>query len=205
MAITKNKQPLPASDQGRANILAAARDAFANHGFEGAKLRAISAQAGVLHTGMLYHFKSKDTLWRAVVNDLFERFEMRINAQLAKLDDASSQETARALLREFIRFSAQYPQLHRIMTSEGRTQSDRLKWLVETHSKRLYKLVSGFTPFLPIHGGGNTPIRLYYAIIGLATAPFTLAPEFKLLSGIDPFCEAELETTIAFVEALLFR
>jgi TetR/AcrR family transcriptional regulator len=205
MAITKNKQPLPASDQGRANILAAARDAFANHGFEGAKLRAISAQAGVLHTGMLYHFKSKDTLWRAVVNDLFERFEMRINAQVAGLDDVSSQQAARVLLREFIRFSAQYPQLHRIMTSEGRTQSDRLKWLVETHSMRLYKLVSGFTPFLPIQGGGNTPIRLYYAIVGLATAPFTLAPEFQLLSGIDPFCEAELETTIAFVEALLFR
>ena len=39
----------------------------------------------------------------------------------------------------------------------------------------------------------------------LATAPFTLAPEFKLLSGIDPFDQEEVERTVAFVETLLFR
>lgn len=48
------------------------------------------------------------------------------------------------------------------------------------------------------------PVRLYYAVIGLSTAPFTLAPEFRQLSGLDPFAPEQVDGTIAYVEALLF-
>jgi hypothetical protein len=91
------------------------------------------------------------------------------------------------------------------MTSEGRARTHRLEWPVDTYSRRLYKLMESFAPLMITPDHLNTPIRLYYAVIGLATAPFTLAPEFEMLSGINPFHEAELEASMDFVEALLFR
>jgi TetR/AcrR family transcriptional regulator len=199
------KSPLPSSDQGRRNIIAAARTAFADKGFEGAKLRSISETAGVLHTAMLYHFKNKNSLWCAVVDDLFAELDERLTEHRQGSPEQSQLEFARQRLRAFIRFSAERPELHRIMTSEGRASSERLTWLVEKHSKRLYSLIKNFTPLMDMPASLSQPIRLYYAIIGLATAPFTLAPEFKLLSGIDPFSEQEIEQTVEFVEILLLR
>jgi TetR/AcrR family transcriptional regulator len=199
------KSPLPSSDQGRRNIIAAARTAFADLGFEGARLRSISDSAGVLHTAMLYHFKNKNTLWRAVVDDLFAELETRLTEHQQEGPKQFQLEFARQRLRAFIRFSAERPELHRIMTNEGRASSERLTWLVEKHSRRMYDLMKNFTPLIDMPAGLNQPIRLYYAIVGLATAPFTLAPEFKLLSGIDPFSEDELERTAEFVEVLLLR
>ena len=198
------KFPLPSSNQGQRNIIDAARAAFADRGFDGARLRSISAAAGVLHTAMLYHIKSKDILWRAVVDDLFAELDARLAGHLAQASALSPIDFARKLIREFIRFSAERPELHRIMTSEGRASSERLDWIVDRHSRRLYDLMETFTPLMTVPTGLNTPIRLYYAVVGLATAPFTLAPEFKLLSGIDPFGENELERTVQFVEAILF-
>lgn len=205
MDSSKRTSHAPASDEGQRNIIEAARDAFADKGFEGAKLRAISEKAGVLHTAMLYHFKSKDILWRAVVADLFSKMEDRFASHLLSADQLGSEASARNMLREFIRFSAAYPQLHRIMTSEGRARSQRLEWLVDTYSRRLYKLMESFVPLMITPDHVRTPIRLYYAVIGLATAPFTLAPEFELLSGINPFSDEELGASMDFVEALLFR
>jgi TetR/AcrR family transcriptional regulator len=205
MTINIAKAPLPSSDQGQRNIIEAARTAFADRGFDGARLRAISDATGVLHTAMLYHFKSKDILWRAVVDDLFAELDARLAQHQGEAAERSPLEFARQLLRAFIRFSAERPELHRIMTSEGRASSERLNWLVERHSRRMYRLMESFAPLMDMPTGLNTPVRLYYAIVGLATAPFALAPEFKLLSGIDPFSEDELERTVEFVETLLFR
>jgi TetR/AcrR family transcriptional regulator len=204
MKINQTKASPPSSDQGQRNIIEAARTAFADRGFEGARLRSISDAAGVLHTAMLYHFKSKDILWHAVVDDLFAKLDTQLAQHLARASEMDPLDFARKLLREFIYFSAHYPELHRIMTSEGRASSERLDWLVAQHSKRLYTLMGKFTPLIPMPNGLNTPIRLYYAVIGLATAPFTLAPEFRLLSGVDPNSAAEVERTVEFVEALLF-
>jgi TetR/AcrR family transcriptional regulator len=205
MATRTAKAPLPSSDLGQRNIIEAARTAFADHGFEGARLRSISNAAGVLHTAMLYHFKSKDILWRAVVDDLFAELDARFADHAHPAEEHSALEFSKRRLRAFIRFSAERPELHRIITSEGRASSERLTWLVEKHSRRMYDLMKTSTPLLDIPAGLNTPIRLHYAIVGLATAPFTLAPEFKLLSGIDPFSEHELERTVEFVETILFR
>lgn len=192
----------PGSDEGQQRILLAARAAFATHGFEGAKLRAISADAGVLHTAMLYHFPSKDALWRAVMADLFEAVEARLAAEAARLADAPPAQVARALVRAFVAFSAGCPELHRIMTGEGRSDTDRLAWLVDNYSSRLFAGVQALAPVAsPLL---RDPIQLYYAIIGLSASVFTLAPEYRRLSGRDPFAPDEVAATADLVEQLVF-
>ena len=62
----------PSADPTRDRILAAAADLFAERSFDGATTREIAARAGVTQPLLNYHFRSKDELWRAAVDSLFE-------------------------------------------------------------------------------------------------------------------------------------
>jgi TetR/AcrR family transcriptional regulator len=194
----------PSSSEGRRRILEAARTAFATYGFEGASLRAISAEAGVLHTAMLYHFNSKEVLWRAVMAELFEDLEARFGRRRLELQGAPTELLARKLLRDFVHFCAERPQLHRIMTIEGRSDTDRLAWLVDRYTRPLFEGVLSVSLSARQAAIFGDPIRLYYALIGLAASTFTLAPEFKRLSQRDPFDPVEIEATAGMVERLIF-
>lgn len=87
----------PASSRTR--ILTAARSEFAEHGFDGARLQAIAARAGVRHPTLIYHFDSKELLYRAaiesVVGDWVTEMESEISTglrgfeQVAALVDAA--------------------------------------------------------------------------------------------------------------------
>lgn len=202
--MSKRTATRPSSDEGHRRILDAARDAFATFGFEGASLRAISAEAGVLHTAMLYHFHTKDVLWRAVMTELFEDLTARFATRTAALRHGPPADLARALVRDFVHFCAARPELHRIMTIEGRANTDRLKWIVKTYSRDLFQNVLPMVPLASPVAAAGDPVRLYYAIVGVAASTFSLAPEFRLLSGRDPFQPEEIAATAAWVEGLIF-
>ena len=63
----------PSADPTRDRIVAAAADLFSERSFDGATTREIAARAGVTQPLLNYHFRSKDELWRAAVDSLFER------------------------------------------------------------------------------------------------------------------------------------
>ena len=52
----------------QARILEAARGEFALHGYP-ARLQDIAARAGLTHPTLLYHFKSKERLYAAVIEE----------------------------------------------------------------------------------------------------------------------------------------
>ena len=62
----------PSADPTRDRIVAAAADLFAERSFDGATTREIAARAGVAQPLLNYHYRSKDELWRAAVDSLFE-------------------------------------------------------------------------------------------------------------------------------------
>src|SRR5438128_918554 len=75
-APTEAKEKPPRREQQRTietrrAILDAALNEFAERGFEGASVRRIGERAGLEYTLITYHFKNKDTLWRAVAIDAF--------------------------------------------------------------------------------------------------------------------------------------
>jgi len=190
-------------DGVRTRILLAGRAAFASVGYEGARLRAIATVAGVQHTLLLYHFKTKDLLWRAVMDDLLTAFEAALDARMRALDGAAAEVVARALVRDFVAFCARHPELHRIMTIEGHHESDRLAWLVERYSRPAFTRVEATLATFAARPS-DTPIQWYYAIIGLAASPFTLAPEYRQLAGTDPFAPEAIERHARFVTRLVF-
>ena len=53
----------------RAEILAAARRAFARHGYEGATVKVLEAETGLSRGAIFHHFRDKDALFLALAED----------------------------------------------------------------------------------------------------------------------------------------
>jgi AcrR family transcriptional regulator len=195
----------PRSAATRARILAAALPAFARHGFEGASTRQIAAAADVNQGLITYHFAGKLALWQAAVDDVFARLRASLDERRAELDGADAATRVRLAVRHFVRFSAENPELHRLMAQEGKSDGPRLRWLVERHVRPLFELSTslireaqraGFAPPLE-------PIHLHYVLIGAAAHPFVVAPEFQLLCGRDPAAAGGIDAYAAAIEQLL--
>src|ERR1700761_2557588 len=75
----------PSADPTRDRIVAAAADLFAERSFDGATTRQIAARAGVTQPLLNYHYRSKDELWRAAVDSLFDALTTSMAAHLEEL------------------------------------------------------------------------------------------------------------------------
>lgn len=181
-----------ADDGSRARIIAAARAGFASMGFEGVSTRQIASEAGVAQSLLLYHFGSKDALWRAVMDELFAGLDARMALSQAAAREGSLGQRLMAVVGTFVDVCAENPDIHRIMTVEGRHESDRLKWLVERHLRENYlracELIRRGQAAGLVRPGD--PTLLYYTFIAIAGTAFSLAPEIRLVSrnaqAVDP-------------------
>src|SRR5882762_2581908 len=108
-------------EDGRARILAAALEVFSTSGFEGASLRQIADRAGVMHQLVVYHFKTKEALWRAVITAILGANAERFAGWRARIKADSPAQALRTMVREFVLFTARRPEFHRIATFEGRS------------------------------------------------------------------------------------
>ena len=190
----------------RARIIAAAREAFSTMGFEGASLRSVAKDAGVPHQLATYYFKTKEELWMAVMDELAIGFFTRLGDRIRGLEGVDAATKLRLVVREFVKYSAENPQLHRLMTLEGRRESDRLVWLIGRHVSRHFAISTKLireAQALGIVRPGD-PGQLHYCTIGIATAAFSLAPEYKLVTGHDPFTRLHVEQIADLVCDFLF-
>lgn len=196
----------PSADATRAGILAAALDLFSERSFEGATTREIAARAGVTQPLLNYHFRSKDELWRAAVDGLFETLRHALEARAEGLRGVDEVTVARLMVREFVYFSARNPQLHRIITQECKTDGPRMDWLVERHVRPLYDTTTALFARLAEQGHvpDIAPMHLYYIVTGAGPTMFVTAPECRRLAGVDPFAAEVVEAHADAVCALIF-
>jgi AcrR family transcriptional regulator len=194
------------ADATRERILTAALDLFSELSFDGATTRDIAARAGVTQPLLNYHFSSKDELWRAAVDGLFETLSRVLSARADGLRGVDEVTVARLLVREFIYFSADHPQLHRIITQECKTDGPRMDWLVERHIRPLYDEATALFARLAEQGHlpDIPPPHLYYILTGAGPTMFVLAPECRRLSGIDPQAREVVEAHADAVTTLIF-
>jgi TetR/AcrR family transcriptional regulator len=186
----------------RERLVEAALEIFAARGFEGATTRAIAERAGVALAALPYHFETKDALWRAAADRVFGRLGERFGELLAGLGGFDLRERLRRLIGEFARFAAANPELHRFMLQEGTGASPRLAWLAEAHLRPLFTFVCDLVAEGQAEGvvAPGRPDHLYYALVGAASMPYAVAPEYALLTGREPTAPDLVD---AHVEALL--
>lgn len=199
-------QKKPRGAEVRERVLHAALECFGAFGFEGTSTRAVAERAGVSHPLLLYHFDSKERLWLSTMEDVLARYRGAFARRLAAVDRADAAACLRAFVENFVRFSAEVPQLHRIMTQESTQGSERIRWLIDAQLRASFDEVRGMIARGQAAGAirAGDPERLYYAIVGLAGTLLSVSSEFKLLTGRDVFTPAEIERTIAFIDDFIF-
>jgi AcrR family transcriptional regulator len=190
-------------EETRKRIIDAAARAFSERGFRGASTREIAARAGVNQGLITYHFRSKERLWKAALDRIFEELAGTLQGLMDPGDSADPRERGREVVRRYVRFAAAHPELFRLMVEEGKLPDARLRWLVDKHLKPLYagfeRLVKGFSP-------GFDPALLphaFYTLSGAGSMIFAVRPECRRLTGVDPADGQVVEAHAEFVARLL--
>jgi TetR/AcrR family transcriptional regulator len=198
--------PRPSAKPTRDRIVAAAIDLFSERSFDGATTREIAARAGVTQPLLNYHFLSKEELWQAAVDSLFELLNQTLDERATGLRGVDEVTSAKLRVREFVTFSARNPQLHRIIMQESKADGRRMGYLVERHVRPIYERTTELFEVLA-RKGAVPPIpaaHLYYIITGAGPTMFVLAPECRRLSSLDPSDDAVVEAHADAVCLLLF-
>jgi AcrR family transcriptional regulator len=199
----RRRQPI----EIKSRILKSALNAFATHGYEGASVRAIAEDAHVSISLLMYHFKSKHTLWRAALTDVMEHSVFRKLSSDPKFLQLTASEKLRMFIAQAVRMFCDYPALHRLMTLEGHQPNERLIWLCDTYLKDEFKTICSI--ILEAQNEGSVipsdPAQLRLAIIAMAAVPFSVAAEYQYLSKRNPFNPAEVQGIIELINRLVFK
>ena len=155
---------------------------------------------------LTYHFQSKEELWRAAVDSLFGRLTRTLGERDRGLRGVDEITRAKLLVREFITFSAQNPQLHRIIMQESKADSPRMDYLVDRHIRPIYlRTIEMFESLANVGAVPDVPAaHLYYILTGAGPTMFVLAPECRRLSGLDPSQDEVIDAHADAVCRLLF-
>jgi len=185
-------------------ILSAALSEFASTGFDGVSTRAIAKKAEVNHTLISHHFGSKEALWKATAKLCFEIYSEHNFEKRRNMQDAEAPTLIRVLLKDSIRFCANYPDIHHFLIQANQGDSERLDWFVENYLRTIYDeeldIIRRAQKLGLAPQGDSMHIR--YLLLGAATSIYTFAPQFTRLSGSDPFSDEFIEQHVDYVLSL---
>lgn len=103
----------------RNRILQAAIDLFGENGREGAAIREVARRADVSMSTVLHHFGSKQGLFDACVEAMFERLGEHRDAMLELAQTSSeAREAADQVVRQCFRFARSHARLLRVISCE---------------------------------------------------------------------------------------
>ena len=209
--VARTRRPVTRRTQQRAvetreRLVAAALEVFAGHGFEGATTREIARRAGVALAALPYHFTTKEALWKAAADCIFGQLRDHFETHAAGGAGAEPRERLQNLLRALVHFASEHPELHRFMLQEGTDRAQRLVWLVETHVRPLYRTVVRLAKEGQARGFlvEGRPEQVFYALIGAASLPYAMAPEYELLTRAKADTPRRVEDHVRFL-LRLFR
>jgi TetR/AcrR family transcriptional regulator len=119
----------------RGAILKAATEEFALKGYAGARTEGIARAAGVKHTLLFYHFKTKEQLYREVLGEIFSTWFERVSRALDR--EASAQERLLTYVNSYFDFIAECPLAPKLVQQEqlrqGSEGSECLRRMAEPY------------------------------------------------------------------------
>ena len=92
--------PRRQSDATRRALIQAAVSVFAEHGYEAAAVRVITAKAKVNQGAITYHFGGKDGLYRAVLETVRDSLGAQPLLSVADIDRHTPEETVKLFIRQ---------------------------------------------------------------------------------------------------------
>ena len=186
--------------KNRETILDAALEVFAQHGFRGATLDMIAAQAGLSKPNLLYYFPSKEAIHVTLLSQLMDTWL----DPLRDLDaDGDPIAELRAYVRRKLELSRDYPRQSRLFANEIVQGAPRMQTALATYLKALVDeksaIIAGWSKAGRI--ADVDPHHLIFSIWALTQhyADFDVQIRAVLGPARDPLAEAEgfLDTLFA--------
>ena len=189
----------------RRSVLDAAIELFSERGFEGTALPAVATASSIPVPLIIYHFKSKEQLWRDCVDEVYRRLEAHFVTHAPLIERASGIEFYSASIRAHITALAACPAYMRILFQEGTRHTERLAWIVERHQSRITERITAL--IARAQADGLLPemdlIHAKFILSGAFCFPIVLAPEYRLVGDVDPESETFIERHIEVCMRLL--
>jgi AcrR family transcriptional regulator len=187
-------------------IFEVALRAFATQGYDGVVLRTLNRELGGSHNLLNGRFGSKEALWYATVDWAFQPLVMRLATAFdPTLTDPLEQ--LRIIMRTFLLYSAERPELNGLMNIEGRQDTERLAYVYDTYIGPSLAPVDRLLKFLA-DSGRIRPVSLrtlHFLLAHGAAAPYTLDALARHLGDVDPLDPAEIEAHADLAADLLIR
>lgn len=191
----------------RRRILESALHVFARNGFDGASLTEIAALAQTRHPLVIYHFQSKEELWRQVMAHIFEELQANYAAIAQVSQDMPPMDALKLFVRAFAQFSARHPDRITLVLNEMRNDTDRLRWLTETYMLPAHRKLDELVERVQAEGLIK-PIpkpHLAHIIIGAASTIFLAAPLVKTVYDLDSLTPQSVSTHTDWLLDVLFN
>lgn len=169
-------------------VLSAALTIFSLEGFAGASVRQIAALAGCNHAMIRYYFGTKDALWKAAVEYLFEREknEMNMEEGLSEALLRGERSAAEEWIRKYVAYCRRHPDHARIMVQASIRNDDKLAWAANEFIRRKHGQVLPYIEALMRTGvlpQCESALNVGYILVAACQTMFMLAPEIEQLYG----------------------
>lgn len=206
-----NKAKAPRREQQRAvetkrAILEAALQEFARKGFDAASMRDIAERLGIQHPLITYHYRTKETLWRAVAEHIMAEIQEEMEARTRNVEDLKPVDRVRAEFRALLSIQFKYPHFHHFMLNESRGDSPRLQWLAQ------HVLAPTVNWILPeIRRAQSTgdlpqsePVLLHYLLVGMTSILMSVAAEIEAVTGFSLDAPDVEDKYFALIDSIIF-
>jgi TetR/AcrR family transcriptional regulator len=179
-------------------ILEAARLEFAQHGYA-ARLQDIAERAGLTHPTLLYHFKSKERLYAAVIEQAMLDWAAMTSAAVSAAPVGF--DRVAALVAAGMEFFATHHDFVVIWRREAIEGGGRLEVAMAEHMRPFLDRAVAFLKREVAAGRlrDHDPVELMQLVYGAVSTYFSDAGFRARLSGIDPMTE---ESRARFSDAL---
>ncbi|MDA0181241.1 TetR family transcriptional regulator [Solirubrobacter phytolaccae] len=186
----------------QARILEAARGEFALHGY-GARLQDIAERAGLTHPTLLYHFKSKERLYAAVIEQAMADWAV-MTSQVVAVAPLGFDRVA-ALVRAGMEFFATHADFVVIWRREAIEGGGRLEGAMAEHMRPFLDRAIAFLEREMAAGRlrEHDPSELMQIVYGAVSTYFSDAGFRARLFGGDPTSAEARERFGAALTAML--
>jgi TetR/AcrR family transcriptional regulator len=193
----------------RDRVLQVAQALFAERGYRGTSLRDIAKRIGIKAPSLLHHFPSKQQLYLAVLDRMFESLEDAANA--IAWGRESRQERMRQAIGDTIDFIASRPDFVRIMWKEMADESGVGRQVLKRRLPPLFSIAVNFIFRGQRDGEFRTevdPLHFMWSLNSITIGYFTTAAMVRRLWNMNLLEPAMIERrkreVIDMVERTLF-
>ena len=184
-------------------IVATAEQIFSEQGLAGARMDEIARAAKVNKALLYYYFRSKEELYRFVLETLLSQLRERVGPQSA--GPVSPSKRLAALIDNFFDFVQRHPNYPRLIQREMMGRGANVEWIVSEYYRPLhFQMVSLIEEGISAGEFRQVDARnTAFSVISLMVFYFAAAPVLGSMLGHDPLQPREVARRRKAVHDLL--